>query len=111
MRIDCKDMKESVLVREPECSEAITLFLDGIEEMSERVQAKLAEYLGEQVRVPARREGRVIASAGRPLMDKIAARQFREDLFYRLNLIHISLPRRSDDLALAPDRGIGGCTR
>jgi two-component system, NtrC family, response regulator len=109
--INCRDMTESVLVGEPAYGKKMTLFLDGIEEMSERVQAKLAEYLAEQVLVRARRGGRVIAAAGRPLMDKIAAKQFRVDLFYRLNLIHIDLAHRSDDLALVPDLGVGGCVQ
>lgn len=108
VRINCRDMKESVLVGEPEHSKVMTLFLEGIEEMSERVQARLADYLAEQAVVRARRGARVIATAGRPLMNKIAARQFSEDLFYRLNLIHIDLDRRSDDLALTPDLGVGG---
>jgi len=84
-----------------------TIFLDEIGEMSLRMQALLLRFLenGELQRVGADRvqsrvDVRVIAATNRRLIDRIASKDFREDLYYRLNVIHITIPplreRRED---------------
>jgi transcriptional regulator with PAS, ATPase and Fis domain len=84
-----------------------TIFLDEIGEMSLRMQALLLRFLenGElqrlgSDRVQQRVDVRVLAATNRQLMDRIRAGDFREDLYYRLNVIHISIPplreRRED---------------
>jgi transcriptional regulator with PAS, ATPase and Fis domain len=85
-----------------------TVFLDEIGEMSLRMQALLLRFLetGEVQRVGADRASsrldvRVICATNRVLADRIAAGDFREDLFYRLNVIHLHIPPlrdRRDDL-------------
>ncbi len=88
-----------------------SLFLDEIGEMSLSLQAKLLRALqqGEVQRVgsdvPLRVDVRIIAATNRNLPEEVAAGRFREDLFYRLNVIGISVPalrqRRSDIPLLA----------
>jgi transcriptional regulator with PAS, ATPase and Fis domain len=84
-----------------------TIFLDEIGEMSLRMQALLLRFLenGEIQRVGADRvqsrvDVRVIAATNRNLLERIASKDFREDLYYRLNVIHIPIPplraRRED---------------
>src|SRR6516165_10292998 len=84
-----------------------TIFLDEIGEMTLRMQGLLLRYLetGEIQTVGADRVAmaantRVIAATNRVLRDLIAQGQFREDLFYRLNVIHLVVPplreRRED---------------
>jgi transcriptional regulator with PAS, ATPase and Fis domain len=84
-----------------------TIFLDEIGEMTLRMQGLLLRFLetGEIQKVGAERVGkasnvRVIAATNRNLRDLIAQGQFREDLFYRLNVIHLVVPplreRRGD---------------
>ena len=84
-----------------------TIFLDEIGEMSLRMQAALLRFLenGELQRVGSDRvqqrvDVRVLAATNRPLKDRIRAGDFREDLYYRLNVIHIAIPplreRRED---------------
>ena len=84
-----------------------TIFLDEIGEMDMAMQAKLLRVLQERI---IRRVGglkdiaidvRVIAATNRNLLDKIASGQFREDLFYRLNVFPIHIPplrERSEDI-------------
>src|SRR5690349_20269391 len=73
-----------------------TIFLDEVGEMSLRMQGLLLRFLetGELQKVGSERLGtpvnvRVIAATNRPLGDLIAQGTFREDLFYRLNVIHL----------------------
>ncbi len=79
-----------------------TLFLDEIGDMPLNTQAKLLRALesGEYQRVgsPAVRKAsvRVIAATNRNLKDMMARNQFREDLYYRLSMIEIRLPRLAD---------------
>jgi transcriptional regulator with PAS, ATPase and Fis domain len=88
-----------------------TIFLDEIGEMTLRMQGLLLRFLetGEIQKVGAERLGaasnvRVIAATNRNLRDLISQGQFREDLFYRLNVIHLVVPplreRREDIPAL-----------
>ena len=76
-----------------------TLFLDEVGEMSLRMQALLLRFLenGEIQPVGADNptavvDVRVIAATNRSLTEMIAAGQFREDLFYRLNVIQLHVP-------------------
>lgn len=87
-----------------------TIFLDEIGEMSLQMQALLLRFLenGEIQRVGSDRSSsrvdvRVIAATNRKLTDRVAANEFREDLLYRLNVIHIEVPplrERRDDIPL-----------
>ncbi|MDO3377059.1 sigma-54-dependent transcriptional regulator [Geoalkalibacter halelectricus] len=75
-----------------------TLFLDEIGDVSAALQAKLLRVLqeGEFIPVGATRPKRVdvrfIAATNKDLEKEVAAGRFREDLFYRLNVIGLSLP-------------------
>jgi transcriptional regulator with GAF, ATPase, and Fis domain len=90
-----------------------TVFLDEVGEMSLRMQAVLLRFLetGEIQRVGADRvrplvDVRVIAATNRDLMTATAAGGFRQDLFYRLNVVCISVPplrERRDDIPLLLD--------
>ncbi len=90
-----------------------TIFLDEIGEMTLRMQGLLLRYLetGEIQTVGADRVAmssntRVIAATNRVLRDLIAQGQFREDLFYRLNVIHLVVPplrERREDIPLLVD--------
>jgi DNA-binding NtrC family response regulator len=86
-----------------------TVFLDEIGDMPLETQSKLLRVLenGEIQRVgsPVVRKVyvRVIAATNRSLPELIAAKQFREDLYYRLSMVEIKLPRlaeRREDLPL-----------
>ena len=79
-----------------------TLFLDEIGEMPLEIQPKLLRLLQEREyeRVgearPRRANVRVIAATNRNLADDVKAGKFREDLFYRLNVISVALPGLKD---------------
>ena len=80
-----------------------TIFLDEVGEMSLRMQAMLLRFLesGEIQAVgsdghSARVDVRVIAATNRNLPELIAAGQFREDLMYRLRVIHLEVPPLRD---------------
>jgi DNA-binding NtrC family response regulator len=90
-----------------------TIFMDEIGEMSTQMQSLLLRFLenGEIQRVGSDRrktlvDVRIIAATNRRLLERVAAREFREDLFYRLNVIHIEIPplrRRSEDIPVMLD--------
>lgn len=87
-----------------------TVLLDEVGEMSLRMQGMLLRFLenGEIQRVGAERarttvDVRVIAATNRNLIDQVSAREFREDLYYRLNIIHLVVPPlrdRAEDIPL-----------
>jgi len=90
-----------------ELAEGGTIFLDEVGEMSLRMQALLLRFLeaGEVQKVGSERtikvgNVRVISATNRDLRKLIVEGKFREDLFYRLNVIHIVVPplreRRAD---------------
>jgi two-component system, NtrC family, response regulator AtoC len=80
-----------------------TVFLDEVGEMSVRMQAVLLRFLetGEIQRVGSESAAstanvRVIAATNRSLLDRVADKNFRDDLYYRLNVIHITIPPLRD---------------
>ncbi len=84
-----------------------TMFLDEISEMSAPLQAKLLQVLqdGEFARLGGRQDVRVdvrvVAASNRDLETAVADGQFREDLFFRLNVVCITLPplrQRRDEI-------------
>jgi transcriptional regulator with PAS, ATPase and Fis domain len=82
-----------------------TVLLDEVGEMSVRMQGMLLRFLetGELQRVGASRaqrrvDVRIIAATNRDLLDRIHDGAFREDLYYRLNVIHIGIPALRDRL-------------
>jgi transcriptional regulator with PAS, ATPase and Fis domain len=85
-----------------------TVFLDEVGEMSQQMQGLLLRFLenGEIQRVGSDRrqtvvDVRVITATNRRLIDQVAAKAFRADLYYRLNVIHIDVPplrERPDDI-------------
>src|SRR5437870_1457323 len=86
-----------------------SIFLDEIADMSRPLQAKLLRFLedGTFTRVGGTQELRVnvrlIAATNRDIIEAIAADQFREDLFHRLNVVQLRLPplrERGDDVLL-----------
>ncbi|APR82047.1 Response regulator of zinc sigma-54-dependent two-component system [Minicystis rosea] len=94
-----------------EAAGAGTLFLDEVGDLPREAQGKLLRLLEEHeyVRVgdtePRRSEARVIAATHRDLKAAVAAGNFREDLFYRLDVVTLRVPslrdRREDVPALA----------
>lgn len=89
-----------------------TIFLDEIGDMSFELQAKLLQVLEQQefVRVGGissiKVDVRIICATNRDLEQAIYSREFRDDLFYRLNEITVSLPplrERRDDIPLLVD--------
>jgi len=92
-----------------EVAEGGTVFLDEIGELAPMLQAKLLRALQEHEfeRVGATRtlklNARVIAATNKHLEDAIKAGQFRQDLYYRLNVVSVTVPPlrdRPDDIAL-----------
>ncbi len=75
-----------------------TLFLDEIADVPLQIQAKLLRFLqdGEYLRLgdpnPKYADVRIISATNRDLTNEIAANRFREDLFYRLNVLRIEVP-------------------
>jgi two-component system, NtrC family, response regulator AtoC len=95
-----------------------TLFLDEIGEMDLLLQAKLLQLLqdGSYSRIGARQDRRidvrVICATNRNLSDEIEAGRFRQDLFYRINVLNISLPplrERIEDLEILVDFLLHSC--
>jgi two-component system nitrogen regulation response regulator NtrX len=86
-----------------------TLFLDEVGDMDPKMQAKLLRVLQEQVIEPVGGQGtvrvdvRVIAATNKHLVEEIKQGRFREDLFFRLNVIPVFVPplrERGNDVLL-----------
>ena len=93
-----------------------TIFLDEIGEIPLALQSKLLRVLQEKQfeRVGGSKtfevDVRIISASNRDLKEEVSKGQFREDLFYRLNVIHVSLPalrERMDDMPMLVDYFIG----
>lgn len=103
-----------------EIADSGTLFIDEVSEMSPGMQVKLLRVLetGRFRRVGGIKEievdVRVVCATNRRLSDEIKAGRFREDLFYRLNVVNISLPPlrdRKEDIPLLVEHFIRSSTR
>ncbi|HLU93062.1 MAG TPA: sigma-54 dependent transcriptional regulator [Membranihabitans sp.] len=90
-------------------AEGGTIFLDEVGELSGRAQVKLLRVLQEKTFEPlgssktVRSDIRIISATHRELESMVATGEFREDLFYRVNLLHIHLPalaERREDIPL-----------
>jgi PAS domain S-box-containing protein len=86
-----------------------TILLDEIGDISTRIQVKLLRILAEKTyervgdSISKKMDARVIASTNRNLREKVRLGEFREDLFYRLNVIEINIPplrERIEDIPL-----------
>jgi len=92
-----------------------TLFLDEIGELSPAVQVKLLRVLQEGEYEPlggntVRADVRIVAATNRDLLAEVGAGRFREDLYYRLNVIAITAPplrARREDVPLLVDHFLG----
>ena len=98
-----------------ELADSGTLFLDEIGDIPLPLQAKLLRVLQERSfeRVggthPINVNVRIITATNRELKDEVAEGRFREDLYYRLNVLHIHLPplrERADDIPMLTDHFI-----
>jgi len=92
-----------------EVAEGGTLFVDEVAEMAPSLQAKLLRVLedGHYRRVGSTQERhadvRVVAATNKPLEEEVKAGRFREDLYFRLNVIAITIPalrERREDIPL-----------
>jgi DNA-binding NtrC family response regulator len=91
---DARQQKKGLL----EQADGGTVFLDEIGEMTAPLQAKLLRFLEEKTfrrvggSADIRVDVRVIAATNRTLEDEVRQGRFREDLFYRLNVLPLKLP-------------------
>ncbi len=92
-----------------------TLFLDEIGEMSPALQVKLLRVLQDRVyeplgaTKPERADVRVMVATNKDLAERMRHGAFREDLYYRVNVIRVELPplrRRKEDIPLLVDQFI-----
>ncbi|MBW1840500.1 MAG: sigma-54-dependent Fis family transcriptional regulator [Deltaproteobacteria bacterium] len=98
-----------------ELADGGTLFLDEIGELSPNLQVKLLRVLQEKIfeRVggtkPVSVDIRLITATNKTLKEEVRQGRFREDLYYRLNVVHIALPllrHRKEDIRLLLDHFI-----
>ena len=99
-----------------EIADGGTLFIDEVGEMAGSLQPKLLRVLedGSMRRIGSVKERRVnvriIAATNRDLLQEVDAKRFREDLYYRINVMTIQLPplrQRGDDVLLLADHIAG----
>jgi len=90
-------------------AEGGTLFLDEIGEISPAIQAKLLRFIQEKEyeplggTVPVKSNVRIISATNKNLLSEVKNRKFRQDLYYRINVINITLPSlasRKEDIPL-----------
>jgi DNA-binding NtrC family response regulator len=92
-----------------EDADAGTLFLDEIADMSPRLQSSLLRVLQQHTfcrlgsTQPRRSDFRLICATNRPLAEEVRAGRFREDLYYRINVVALQVPPlrdRHEDIVL-----------
>ena len=97
-----------------------TIFLDEISEMPISMQTKLLRFVEERtlIRVGGVKaqpiDARLVAASNRDLKSRAEKREFREDLYYRLNVVNITLPplrNRTDDIPLLVQHFLGKYNR
>ncbi len=97
-----------------------TLFLDEIGEVSPALQVRLLRVLQERTFEPLgatrseKTDARVIVATHRDLVEQVRQNVFREDLYYRINVVRIELPplrRRKEDIPLLVDHFISRFNR
>ena len=102
------------------CAHESTLFLDEIGELNRGDQVKLLRVLQDQSYQPVgasrseQADIRIVSATNQELAELVASGDFREDLFYRLNLITIRLPalrERRSDIALLAEHIIAGVSQ
>ena len=100
-----------------ELAKAGSVFLDEVETLTPGVQVKLLRVIQEREfeplggSKPVKANVRVIAASNRPLRDLVAQKKFRDDLFYRLNVVTLDLPplrERRDDIPILVDYFVRG---
>ncbi len=93
-----------------------TLFLDEISEMPVHLQVKLLRAIEQKEIIPVGMSTpvpvnvRILASTNRDLLSEVEAGRFRQDLYYRLNVVEIHLPslaERRDDIPLLVEHFVG----
>lgn len=100
-----------------ELAQAGTLFLDEIGELPESLQAKLLQTLQESIiykvgsETPITVDVRLIAASNRDLKHLVEQGRFREDLFYRLNVLSLELPSLRERREDIPDLITHFCSR
>ncbi|HTZ39734.1 MAG TPA: sigma 54-interacting transcriptional regulator [Syntrophales bacterium] len=103
-----------------EIADGGTVFLDEVAELGMEMQAKLLRALQERrIRKVGETDEvavdvRIIAATNRDLEQRVKAGQFREDLYYRLNVVNILLPalrNRPKDIHLLADRFLEQCAK
>ena len=101
-------------------AEGGTIFLDEIGDVSPKLQVRLLRFLQEKeyeplgATEPVKADVRVIAATHQNLEKLVAEGKFREDLYYRINVVKIVLPplsRRKDDIPLLVDHFIARFNR
>jgi len=103
-----------------EMADGGTIFLDEIAELSKKVQVKLLRFLqegnfekvGGEATVSVK--ARVISATNKDLKKEVAAKRFRDDLYYRLNVIPIHIPplrRRKTDIPLLTEHFLAQASR
>ena len=103
-----------------ELADGGTIFLDEIGDMSLKTQAKVLRVLQEQTMEPVggtasiRVDARVLAATNKDLQTEIRGGRFREDLYFRLNVIPIFVPAlrdRQEDIPLLAEHFMAGFAR
>lgn len=101
---DAKQAKRGLF----EVAERGTLFLDEVGEIATEVQPKLLKVLEDRIfrrlggTAELRSDARVLAATNQPLAERVAEGRFRADLFYRLQVLTLSLPPLRDRPAELP---------
>ncbi len=101
-------------------AEGGTLFLDEVGEMSTAMQVRLLRVLQEKTyeplgsTKPVRTNARILAATNRDLAAEVQEGRFREDLFYRINVVRVDIPplrERKEDLPLLVDHFVSRFNR